>query len=167
MITNLMHWVLNIFCRLNAELKRRVRMDKELEIRIKHEVSLLTPEEIRKACNPGMRHRVEECLANGGHHSKHSRWMNLMNSSNLSEICMLSFLFTKPQLNLYLQLYSTAFISILLKKYLKLLFLCLVSAGTLRFNTIMYEILKLCGMFGLARRPPSLVVCPAGTHPQR
>ena len=45
----------------------------ELEIRIRHEVSLLTPEEIRKACNPGMQHRVEECLANGGHHSKHSR----------------------------------------------------------------------------------------------
>ena len=74
---------INVPLRLNSELKRRVRMDKEgwpkpttldeLEKRIRHEVNLLTPEEIREACIQGMRHRVEECIANDGQHGKHSR----------------------------------------------------------------------------------------------
>ena len=47
----------------------------ELEKRIRHEVSLLTPEEIRKACIQGMRHRVDEyeCITNDGHYGNYSR----------------------------------------------------------------------------------------------
>ena len=64
--------------RLNAELKKRVRMDRsaegwpeptnlqELEERIRFEVSRLTPAEIRRACMQGMAHRVAECIANDG-----------------------------------------------------------------------------------------------------
>ena len=64
--------------RLNAELKKWVRMDRsaegwpklsnlqELEKRIHFEVSRLTPAEIRCACMQGMAHRVAECIANDG-----------------------------------------------------------------------------------------------------